>query len=530
VLERSMAEKYSSKSIDDKRLISTKFNLIYWSEYWLFDLLQLTSIETYLYSTIYEMNSFDVELDSYLSRSHVVRWISRNETLRESFNRTFVLKSLAHFVIRSLKIWAWSLNRWVRLIEDLAEIIEQALLDLRETMRWLNVTYSYSKRERNMILLLEIIVSIVKQWIHWIWKTLLYWISLSNELLAWFFEFSLIVNLLIQSSEMKTSLRVRIRDEKTSWRSRLSFTTVNVFFHARNHASFMREMLVFRIIHREDDHIDRFKIQIEFFVWFFLKFIESDRLSWMRNAVNSEWWMRKWVVKKTKMRCKRVLRLKRRFLFFRFWSNFSFVSSFNFVIFFVDFFCLSQKKFLFWSFRDVVCVKFFLDWFQHYQVWSIVVEISQDRLREEFEIEVLSKMYQVFDREFFSQVRLWRESCRLQSLRTFQCCLHDCMNVDNLSMTCRWLIIANWFCVLCRLATNFRANHDCRHLRSEWRSPRRVNAQDAVSSKIDEAARTRALEREEKSSRRSTSARSTREFHENSWKYRSLNDKCFDVF
>jgi hypothetical protein len=101
-----MIEKYSSKNIDDKRLISTKFNLIYWSEYWLFDALQLTNIEIYLYSTIYEMNNFDVELDLYLSRSHVVRWISRNETLRESFNKAFVLRSFAHFVTRSLKIWA----------------------------------------------------------------------------------------------------------------------------------------------------------------------------------------------------------------------------------------------------------------------------------------------------------------------------------------------------------------------------------------------------------------------------------------
>jgi hypothetical protein len=73
LLRRSMAEKYSSKSIDDKKLISTKSNLIYWSECWLFDVLQLTSIEIYLYSTIYEMNNFDVELDSYLSRSHVVK-------------------------------------------------------------------------------------------------------------------------------------------------------------------------------------------------------------------------------------------------------------------------------------------------------------------------------------------------------------------------------------------------------------------------------------------------------------------------
>jgi hypothetical protein len=110
VLERFMIEKYSNKSIDDKKLIFIKSNLIYWSEYWLFDALQLTSIEIYLYSTIYEMNSFDVELDSYLCRSHVVRWISRNETLRESFSRTFVLRSLAHFMTRLLRVWAWSVE------------------------------------------------------------------------------------------------------------------------------------------------------------------------------------------------------------------------------------------------------------------------------------------------------------------------------------------------------------------------------------------------------------------------------------
>jgi hypothetical protein len=107
MLWRYVIEQYSSKSIDDKRLISIKSNLIYWSEYWLFDALQLMNIEIYLYSTIYEMNNFDVELDSYLCRFHVVRWISRDETLRESFNKIFVLRSFAHFMIRSLKIWAW---------------------------------------------------------------------------------------------------------------------------------------------------------------------------------------------------------------------------------------------------------------------------------------------------------------------------------------------------------------------------------------------------------------------------------------
>jgi hypothetical protein len=80
-------------------------------------------------------------------------------------------------------------------------------------------------------------------------------------------------------------------------------------------------------------------------MWFFLKFIESDRFSWMRNALNSKWWMRKWLVKKTKMKCKKFLRFKRRFLFLRFWSNFSFASFFNFVILSVDFFCLFKKIF-----------------------------------------------------------------------------------------------------------------------------------------------------------------------------------------
>jgi hypothetical protein len=111
MLERFMIKKYFNKNDDDKKLILIKFNLIYWSESWLFDVLQLTSIEIYLYFTINEMNNFDVELDSYLSRFHVVRWISRDEILRELFNKTFVLKSLVHFMIRSLKVWTKSLNR-----------------------------------------------------------------------------------------------------------------------------------------------------------------------------------------------------------------------------------------------------------------------------------------------------------------------------------------------------------------------------------------------------------------------------------
>jgi superfamily II helicase len=73
-------------------------------------------------------------------------------------------------------------------------------------------------------------------------------------------------------------------------------------FHAKHACS--------RIINREIDHFDRFKIEIKFFVRFFLKFIENDCFSWMRNAVNNDWWMRKWVVNKMKMKRWIILDLK----------------------------------------------------------------------------------------------------------------------------------------------------------------------------------------------------------------------------
>jgi hypothetical protein len=72
VLKRYVIEKYFNKNIDDKRLISIKFNLIYWSEYWLFDVFLLRDIEIYLYSTIYEIKSFDVDFDSLICRFYVV--------------------------------------------------------------------------------------------------------------------------------------------------------------------------------------------------------------------------------------------------------------------------------------------------------------------------------------------------------------------------------------------------------------------------------------------------------------------------
>jgi hypothetical protein len=154
LLRRSMIEKYSSKSIDDKRLISIKFNLIYWSEYWLFDVFQLTNIEIYLYFTIYEMINFDVELDSYLSRFHVVKWTSRNKTFHESFNKTFVLRSFAHFwLVR----WRFEHNRWIDEFDwsKISWDYQANLLDLRKAIRWLKITYSYSRRKRDMIFLFK---------------------------------------------------------------------------------------------------------------------------------------------------------------------------------------------------------------------------------------------------------------------------------------------------------------------------------------------------------------------------------------
>ncbi len=324
------------------------------------------------------------------------------------------------------------------------------------------------------------------------------------------------------------TLIIRIQDEKTSWRWRLWFTTVNVFFHARNHTSFMREMLVFRIINREDDYFDRFEIHVEFFVSFFLKFIENDHLSWMKNAVNRKWWMRKWVVKKTKMRHKWVLNLKEDFFFFVF-DQTSLSLRFQILLSFLSNFSVCSKI-SFCCFCDVVYLRFSFDCSQDDQVWSFFVEISQDRARQKFEIEVLSKMHQVFDRELVFHVRFQRKSCRVQSLQTSQCRVHDNENVVDLSTKCRWLITVDWFYVLCRLATNSRANLDCRHFCSKRWTSCCVNAQNVVSSKIDEAARTRTLERKKRSFRRSTSIRSNREFFENFWKYRSLSRKYFDLF
>jgi hypothetical protein len=144
------------------------------------------------------------------------------------------------------------------------------------------------------------------------WKTFFYWISFSNEFLRFILWF---LCQLIQSFAMKRFLHDRIRDEKTSWKWRLSFTTVNVFFHARNLAFFMRNMLILALLIVKSIISIDLKSKSNTLWNFFLKFIENDRFSWMKNAVNNDWWMRKWIVNKTKMKRWIILDLKDYFFF-----------------------------------------------------------------------------------------------------------------------------------------------------------------------------------------------------------------------
>jgi hypothetical protein len=160
-----MIEKYFNKNIDDKKLICIKFNLIYWSEYWLFDVLQLTNIEIYLYFTIYEMNNFDIEFDSYLNRFHVVKWISRDETLHE---RSIKFSCWDFLLISWFARWRSEHNRWIDEFDwsKISWDYQASLLDLRETMRWLGVTYSYSGRGRNSRDF-ETLMCRKTSWCHW---------------------------------------------------------------------------------------------------------------------------------------------------------------------------------------------------------------------------------------------------------------------------------------------------------------------------------------------------------------------------
>jgi hypothetical protein len=219
------------------------------------------------------------------------------------------------------------------------------------------------------------------------WRTFLYWIFLSNEFFRFIFWF---LCRLIQSFAMKRSLHDRIRDEKTSWKWRFVIHDCECLSSCEKSCVFHAKHACFRIIICEVDHFDRFKIEIEFFVKFFLKFIENDRLSWMKNVVNNDWWMRKWVVNKTKMRRWIILDLKDYFFF-----SFLF-KHFLLFIHLLSFFKKSSK--IFESFHHIVCVKIFF-FFQHHQARSFFFEYAEDRSRQEKKSQMLSTLFQIFDDE-----------------------------------------------------------------------------------------------------------------------------------
>ncbi len=131
------------------------------------------------------------------------------------------------------------------------------------------------------------------------WKTLFYWI--------FFFEWISSLHSLIFVSTDSVICDEAIFAWSHSRRENIVKMTIVIhdcecFFSCEKSCVFHAKHVCFRIINREIDHFDRFKVEIEFFVKFFLKFIENDRLSWMKNAVDNDWWMRKWVVNKTKMK------------------------------------------------------------------------------------------------------------------------------------------------------------------------------------------------------------------------------------
>jgi hypothetical protein len=92
---------------------------------------------------------------------------------------------------------------------------------------------------------LKIIVSIIKQWIHWMWKTLFYWIFFSNEFFVSFFDFC--VNW-FNHLRWSDFCMIAFETKKHREDDDLLFTTVNVFLHARNLAFFMRDMFVFALL------------------------------------------------------------------------------------------------------------------------------------------------------------------------------------------------------------------------------------------------------------------------------------------
>jgi hypothetical protein len=154
---------------------------------------------------------------------------------------------------------------------------------------------------------------------------------------------------------------------------------------------------------------------------------------WLMNAnvVNNDWWMRKWVVNKTKMRRWIILDLKDCFFF-------SFLLK-HFLLFIHLFLFQAIFKNFFEAFHHVVCVKIFF-FFKHHQTRSFSFEYAEDRFRQEKKFKMLSTLFQIFDDEICFQMRFWCWSIDLQSLCDFKCCLSRRTFVVNLSIAFSWLI------------------------------------------------------------------------------------------
>jgi hypothetical protein len=146
------------KNSDECEVIFTKSNLIYWSRYWLFDVFRLINIEIYLYFTF-------LQAELFLNRNCFIYWSNSYRSWYEFVENSFV-EFLFEISCSFSILFAKDLNMIIfveltRLIEELARFVELFDLMWLWSCQWLNKTYSYSKRERNMIFFLRIIVSII---------------------------------------------------------------------------------------------------------------------------------------------------------------------------------------------------------------------------------------------------------------------------------------------------------------------------------------------------------------------------------
>jgi hypothetical protein len=177
----------------------------------------------------------------------------------------------------------------IRLIKEFARFVELSSTMRLRSCQWLNVTCSCSKRERNMILFLRIIVSIISSTNSLRWKNIFLLIFLLIFVSrCWFFD-----HFVIWRDQQKEHEREKIAFDAFRNRETCEFHSSLwiISFISKNDLDLMREIFISRITNREVNHFDRVKIQIEFFVMILLKFIKNDHLSWMRNVVNFAEWM-----------------------------------------------------------------------------------------------------------------------------------------------------------------------------------------------------------------------------------------------